>query len=119
MAKTLLVVDDSRMSRMMIKTIVQNSKPDWIILEAGDGPEALQVTENKNIDVMTLDMNMPGMDGVTLGLEMRKRFPEADISLVTANVQEAIREKAKAANMVFVPKPITEDRIMGFINSVS
>jgi len=118
MSKTLLVVDDSRMSRMMIKTIIANSKPDWTIIEAGDGQEALQVTEGQSIDVMTLDMNMPGMDGITLGIELRKRFPDSDIALVTANVQDAVREKATAASLVFVAKPITEDRIMGYINSL-
>jgi CheY-like chemotaxis protein len=106
------------MSRMMIKTIITTHYPDWEVVEAGDGPEALQVTESTSIDLMTLDMNMPGMDGVTLGLELRKRFPDADIALVTANIQDAVRERAKAAHMIFVPKPITEERIVGFISSV-
>ena len=63
-------------------------------------------------------MNMPGMDGVTLGAELRKRFPKANISLITANVQRAVRERAKQADLIFVPKPISEDHLVGCLNGL-
>lgn len=117
--KTVLVVDDSRMARMMITKIIKSHYPDWKIIEAQSGQEALQVSEGESIDIMTLDMNMPGMDGLQLGAELRKRFPKADISLVTANIQDAIQKKAQEARLTFVPKPITEDRIIGYIQAVA
>lgn len=117
--KRMLIVDDSKMSRMMISKIVKTHWPEWEILEAASGEEALAVAEGQDIDVMTLDMNMPGMDGVTLGVELRKRYPNAEISLVTANIQEAVRQKAREATMIFIPKPITEDRIAGYLNTVA
>jgi len=116
--KTVLVVDDSRMSRLMIKTIIAMHRPGWEILEAGDGAQALRVAEEQAIDVATLDMNMPGMDGVTLGTELRKRFPKAEISLITANVQRAVRERAEQAHLTFVPKPISEERLLGYLNGL-
>ncbi len=117
--KTVLVVDDSRLARMMIKRIIKSHYPNWEMLEAQSAEEALELSEGKSIDIMTLDLNMPGMDGLDLGAEMRKRFPNADISLITANIQEAIRQKASEAQLTFVPKPITEDRIMGYIQAVA
>ena len=63
-SKTVLVVDDSRMARMIIKKIIQSHHPEWEVLEARSGEEALQVSEGKSIDIMTLDMNMPGMSGL-------------------------------------------------------
>jgi len=117
--KTVLVVDDSRMARMMIKKIILSHYPDWEMLEAQSAKEALQLSEGKSIDIMTLDLNMPGMDGLDLGAEMRKRFPNADISLVTANIQEAVQQKASDERLTFVPKPITEERIMGYIQAVA
>ncbi len=69
-ARTMLVVDDARLARMMIRRFVSNTYPDWIILEAQDGTEALTLVEARSdagpIDVMTIDLNMPGMDGLTL-----------------------------------------------------
>ena len=117
MPKNVLVVDDSRMSRMMINTIIKTHYPDWTIIDAASGEEALEKSKGQSIDLMTLDMNMPGMDGITLGIELRKNFPDADIALVTANIQSAVQEKAAAANFIFVSKPITEDRILDFIKS--
>ncbi len=115
MVKTLLIVDDSKMSRMMIKAIVKEYCPDWNIIEAGSGEEALTVVEGKNIDIMTLDLNMPGMDGLTLGIQLQKQYPSAKISLLTANIQDSVRERVDAAGIAFIPKPITEDKIAQFV----
>lgn len=114
--KTALIVDDSKLSRVMIRTILQQNFPQWKILEAANGEEALQLAE-PSIDVMTLDMNMPGMDGITLGIELRQRYPNASISLITANVQKSTQEQADSADLYFVPKPITEDKILDALNN--
>jgi len=116
--KTALIVDDSKLSRAMIRAILLQHFPEWKILEAGDAEEALQITESA-IDVMTLDMNMPGMDGITLGTELRQRYPQASISLITANIQNAVREKADSAGLYFVAKPITEEKILDAIGHES
>ncbi|MFK8066785.1 MAG: response regulator [Gammaproteobacteria bacterium] len=115
MSKKVLVVDDSRMSRMMITAIIKNSFPEWEIFEAADAIEALKVCESMNIDMATLDMNMPGMDGLTLGIELRRLYPDAKLSMMTANVQEATREKAEAAGIGFIGKPVTEDKVVSFL----
>lgn len=110
-AKTALIVDDSKLSRVMIKTILKEHYPDWEILEAEDGDAALKLAD-KAIDVMTLDMNMPGMNGIELGQKLKQRFPDALIALVTANIQQSTRDKAKNEGFVFVPKPVTEEKIL-------
>lgn len=107
------------MSRMMISKIVNTHFPDWVVIEAGNGDEALAVCEGKQIDIMTLDMNMPGMDGFELGSQLRERYPDAKISLVTANIQEAVKEKAKQAQIRFVPKPITEEKMLGYFRAAA
>lgn len=118
-AKTALIVDDSKMSRMMITRIIKEHFPDWQIIEAGNAEEALAAVENKSVDIMTLDFNMPGMDGLELGSKLREQFPDAKISLITANIQSAIKERAKAAAIQFVPKPITEDRVLGYLRAAA
>lgn len=116
-SKTVLVVDDSRMTRFMIKKLLLKNYPDWEVMEAENGAEALQIVDKRAVDIITLDMAMPGMDGLTLGKEMRKRFPDAAIALLTANIQQAVKDKAKAAGLVFLTKPLNEEHIMAFINS--
>ncbi len=94
----------------MISTILKQSFPDWEVLEAVDAEEALELN-TLSIDLITLDMNMPGMDGVALGNKLRKRFPKASISLITANTQNEVREMAEISNLYFIAKPITEEKI--------
>ncbi len=113
---TALIVDDSRVSRMMIHAIVADAKPDWNIIEAANGDEALSVVENETPDVMILDFNMPGMDGLTLGTKLKEKFPNGKISLLTANIQDSTQQKAAELGINFVGKPITDQKIRGIVD---
>lgn len=117
--KTVLVVDDSKLSRMMIGKIIHGHFPDWRVIEAVNGDGALQAVAGQDIDIMTIDINMPGMDGLALGSLMRERYPQAAITLVTANIQSTTRQKAEAAGLQFIPKPITEERILGYLRAAN
>ena len=108
---TALIVDDSRLSRMMILSILKETRPDWKTIEATNGEEALQKAVDVDINVMILDYNMPGMDGITLGIELKNRYPNAFITLLTANIQDKIRMKAEESGLNFRKKPVTQDTI--------
>ena len=115
---TMLIVDDSRFARLMIREFVTQAHPDWTIIEAGNGQEALEKTTALPVDVMTIDLNMPGMDGLTLATVLQARYPTARITLLTANIQESVRHKAEAAGVCFMAKPITEDDLLAFMACV-
>ena len=115
----MLIVDDSRVSRMMIKSIVQNAHPDWVFMEAGDGQEAFDMVGDgtTSIQWMTLDVNMPRMDGLTLAEKLRGQYPNTKISLLTANIQDSVQKQAASIGVGFVMKPITEEKILAFLTS--
>lgn len=115
---TALIVDDSRVSRMMIRAIVADAKPDWNIVEAANGDEALSVVEDETPDVMILDYNMPGMDGLMLGEILKEKFPHGHISLLTANIQDSTQQKAAELGISFVGKPITDEKIRGIVEPI-
>src|ERR1044071_4578425 len=96
-APTVLIVDDSRLSRMMIRTFITNARPDWTIVEASNAQEALEKTAALTVDAMTLDLNMPGMDGLSLATRFKAKYPKALITLLTANIQSGVRQRAEAA----------------------
>jgi CheY-like chemotaxis protein len=112
---TILIVDDSRVSRMLVRAIIDHADKQAKVIEASNGEEALAKIENAPITIAILDLNMPGMDGLVLATELRKRFPSAKMGLLTANIQNIIREKAKDLGISFIPKPITEEKILGFM----
>ena len=62
---------------------------------------------------------MPGRNGLELAQDIRTRFPDMPIALATANVQDEIIAQARAVNATFVPKPITEDGLRGFVSGAA
>ncbi len=104
----LLIVDDSRTSRMMIRAITAQMRPDWTIIEAATGEESLELVDNRTPDFVSMDVNMPGMSGVEAAGRIRIRHPEIRIVLCTANIQESVRQGAERAGVHFVAKPITQ-----------
>lgn len=111
--KMVLVVDDSRVSRLMARQFILSKNADWVIEEAATGEEALEKIQSQGLEptLILLDVNMPGMGGVAAAELLRKLCPHSHISLVTANVQNATRNHAAELGIGFMEKPITEARI--------
>ena len=80
-----------------------------------NGDEALAKTTACNVDAMTIDLNMPGIDGLTLAAALKTQHPQACITLLTANIQDSVRHRAAAAGVGFLAKPITENNILAFL----
>ena len=116
---TVLIVDDSKVSRMMITAIVRDARPDWSIIEASCGDDAIEASNGKELDLCIIDYNMPGMDGLTLATKLKESFPQTPMSLLTANIQESTKAKAEAIGLTFTRKPITEERVISILNLVS
>ncbi|WGG51726.1 response regulator [Rugamonas sp. DEMB1] len=110
-SKTVLIVDDSRVSRMMARQYILILRADWRVEEAATGEQALEQAEAVAPDLVLMDVNMPGMGGIAAAELLRRRYPALPISLLTANVQSATRERASALGIGFMEKPITEARI--------
>jgi CheY-like chemotaxis protein len=111
----LLVVDDSRTSRMLIKGIVSQMRPAWRIVEADSGDAALARVGEEVPVYVSMDVNMPGMSGMEAAGRIRMKHPDIRIVLCTANVQESVRQGAEKAGVHFVAKPITPKSITDMI----
>jgi len=119
MAISVLVVDDSKLARIVVGKAIGALQPDWERLEAGTAADALQLLEGRPVDVVILDYNMPGRNGLELAEELRARFPTMPIALATANVQDEIIARARAAQVTFVPKPVTNEGLEGFLSAAA
>ncbi|WP_374257477.1 response regulator [Aquabacterium sp.] len=113
-----LLVDDSRISRMMSRQYIAKKHPDWQIEEAGTGEEAIDKANQFEPFLILLDVNMPGMGGIAAAEVLRTAHPLSNIFLVTANVQEATRKKASDLCLGFAEKPMTEPKMHALLNTL-
>ncbi|MFT6901692.1 MAG: two-component system chemotaxis response regulator CheY [Colwellia sp.] len=118
MNKIVLIVDDSVVSRMMLKEIVKSYIPEVNIIEAGGGEQCLrQITAESKIDIAIFDYNMPGMTGFELISALENLILIPKRALLTANIQDEIKKQAEQMGVVFLNKPITEELISNFLMS--
>jgi CheY-like chemotaxis protein len=116
---TVLIVDDSKLARIVAGKALAALKPEWDRVEAGNADEALAIIRDRRVDVALLDFNMPGLDGITLAAELRDLSPDMPIAVITANVQDEVIARARAVNATFVGKPVTEEGLRGFVSGAA
>ena len=119
MTHTVLIVDDSKLARIVVGKAITAIQPDWQKVEASNADEAEALLQREAVDLAILDFNMPGRNGLELAELIRKQFKDMPIALATANVQDEIIAQARAINATFVPKPITEDGLRGFLSGAA
>lgn len=115
MAKHFLLVDDSRVARMVLKRVILEMEPGTTFEEAGDGKEALNILSEGKFDLAFLDFHMPGMTGLELLEEIRKSNQELKIIMLTANIQNEIKERVATLNSAFIEKPINKDKLESYL----
>lgn len=113
--KTVLLVDDSRVARMMTAAMIERVRPGWRIVEAASGEAALIAAQGLPPDFVLLDVNMPGMGGLAAAERLRAEIPAARISLLTANIQDPVRRRAEEIGVGFLVKPLREADLRQFL----
>ena len=109
--KSVLIVDDSRISRMLIKSLVLARFPQWTITEAVSGDEAVRLAQESVFDYCTMDINMPGLLGTEAAELLLQKQPALRVTLFSANIQEAQHVRAAQLGVPFVAKPVTEKSV--------
>jgi CheY-like chemotaxis protein len=116
---TVLIVDDSKLARIVAGKALLELQPDWQKAEAGNAAQALEVVAAQRIDIALVDFNMPEKDGLQLAEELRALYPDLPIAIITANIQDEIIARARAVGATFVPKPVTTEGLQGFLSGAA
>lgn len=111
MAK-LLIVDDSLMSRRKLRTILESANHE-IIGEACDGAEAFEKYEALSPDLVTMDITMPNVDGITVLKKIKEYHSDAKVVMITAlGKGDKILEALNAGAKNYITKPYEDDQII-------
>ncbi|MGE7368793.1 response regulator [Neorhizobium sp. NPDC001467] len=116
---TVLVVDDSKLARIVAGKAIAALQPDWHRVEASSAQEALAIVAEQSVDMAVLDFNMPDKDGLELAAELRASHPHMPIAIITANVQDEVIAQVRALNATFVAKPVTVESMSGFVSGAA
>lgn len=119
MPVTILIVDDSKLARIVAGKAVAELQPEWRKVEAGSGAQALEILGSDGVDIALIDYNMTEQDGLELASEIRALRPDMPIALITANIQDEIIARAREIGAAFIAKPVTSDGIAGFISGAA
>ena len=112
MAVRVLVVDDAAFMRMMVKDILTKNGYE-VVGEAENGMKALEKYQELKPDLITMDITMPEMDGISAVKEIKKVDPNAKIVMCSAMGQQAmVIESIQSGARDFIVKPFQPDRVL-------
>jgi two-component system, LytTR family, response regulator AlgR len=112
MPLNVMVVDDEHLARSRIKTLLADcpEPPCLLEAEAADAMEAMAKLRGAAVDVVLLDIHMPGADGLQLARELRKIRPELAIIFVTAHAEHAV-DAFDLDVTDYLTKPVRAERL--------
>lgn len=115
---TVLMVDDSRTSRKILKSVLERGNFE-VIGEAGNGEEGYLKYKELRPDIVTMDITMPVMDGIESLSLIKKENVAAKVVMITAAGQkEKMVEALKRGAEEFIIKPFDEAEVLATLNRV-
>ncbi len=101
-----LVVDDSLTMRGIVRKILVASRFQLDLAEAQEGVDALRKIASGKFDLVFLDYNMPGLNGVETLAEIKRHSPNLHVVIMTSAASDALAEQARRAGAAaFLRKP--------------
>ena len=111
----ILIVDDSVIIRKNLASILKDLG-HTVVGEAANGYDAIQMYKMRKPDVVTMDITMPGVQGVVDGIDALKRIKEIDadaqIAMITSHgEEELVLDAIEAGAKGYILKPINKEKI--------
>jgi DNA-binding response OmpR family regulator len=119
MPSRVLVVDDSATMRGIVRKILAASRYRLDIGEAEEGVEALRQISTGRFDLVFLDYNMPGLNGVETLSEIKRQFPDLAVVFMTSTTDDELVKRARASGAAaFLKKPFYPADIDALLDSI-
>jgi two-component system, chemotaxis family, chemotaxis protein CheY len=110
-----LIVDDSSVMRKIVERCLRQAGLDaLVVLEAGNGLEALDLLRTAKVDLVLTDINMPSMDGLELVRQIQVQGLARGVPVVmitTESSEEHVKEAIQAGARGYIRKPFTAEQV--------
>ncbi len=116
MAKRVMVVDDSRVQEVQIRSLLEGTDYE-VACYCRSGEDALAQYEGVKPDVVTMDIIMPGLDGLEAAQAILEEYPEARIVMVSSLAYDDTFDEAKTIGArAFIDKPFDKDKLLAALD---
>ena len=111
----ILIVDDEDFMRGAVLEVLRRA--NHVAMTASSAKEAIDIVSNRSFSVIITDVKMPGMDGIELFRELKKRHPETSVIIMTGfpDLEDAV-EVIKEGAVDYLQKPFPPDRLVELVN---
>jgi len=113
-----LVVDDHPMVLEGLRRVLELEASIQVVGEAKSGEEAIEKAVSLAPDVITMDLKMPGMDGITATREIKQRVPGIDILMLTLYAEDFVQQAIEAGASGYLLKDSDREQIVRAIHEV-
>ena len=115
----LLIVDDHEIVRAGIKRLVENTPNLNIVADLGSGEEAYQFLQKNLVDLVIMDVSMPGKGGIETTHHIKRRFPKIKVLMLSMHDNAMIIDKAmKAGASGYILKNDLSDDLLNAVEKV-
>jgi DNA-binding NarL/FixJ family response regulator len=115
-----MIVDDHPVFRQGLKNVLAAQEDLRIIDEAADGESAIEKAEERNPDVVIMDINLPELNGLQATRELKERCPEINVIMLTAyDDEEQIYHAIRSGASAYHAKDVRPESLIGVIRQVN
>lgn len=111
----ILVVEDSKPVSLVISRVIEELGHQYVL--AADGETALRLFEQRDIDLLIIDVELPGPDGFAIAREVRRNHAKLPIMVISGNSSEDYRQQSEQAGAdLFVSKPLRPSQLRAHLS---
>ena len=114
--RRILFVDDEPRVLEGLKRMLRSQRADWSPVFAESGHNALDLLENERFDVVISDLRMPGMNGLQLLTEVKKRYPDIVRIILSGESDQDLTMKAVKVSHQFLNKPCDAETLKSAVS---